>query len=283
MRATRERLTRRAGEAAREVRVRLRMRAPEERRLPDFMVIGAQRCGTTSLFNYLSAHPDVTPSLGKEVHFFTRHWGCGIRWYRAHFPPCASPTTTFEATPYYLFHPHAPWRAAQVLPHARMIVLLRDPIARAVSHYRHNLALGNEHMSFADAIAAEHDRTAAEFQRMLDDPGYESTAVQRYSYVGRGRYAEQLERWFSAFPPERFLLLRTEELEHDAARVVARALEFLGLRPWATIPFERLSHRSRSAPAGVSDDTIRRLEAAFRADGERLAAMLGPEYSYSWS
>ena len=283
MREVRDRLTRRSAAAAREVRVRLRMRAADARRVPDFMVIGAQRCGTTSLFNYLSAHPDITPSLGKEVHFFTLHWHHGTTWYRAHFPSCSNQTTTFEATPYYLFHPHAPWRAAQVVPHARMIVVLRDPIARAVSHYRHNVALGTERLSFADAIAAEADRTAAELQRMHDEPGYESVAVQRYSYVGRGRYAEQLERWFSAFPPERFLLLRTEDLQRDTAEVVRRTLEFLGLRPWESIPFERLSHRSRPRPTGVAAATLRRLEHEFRADAERLVQMLGPDYAYTWS
>lgn len=279
---SRERTTRFVAMAAREVRVRARIRAGRSRRLPDFLVIGAQRCGTTSLFNYLAAHPDVRPSLGKELHFFTRHWRNGVIWYRAHFPPCTDAVATFEATPYYLFHPHAPYRAAEIVPSARLIVLLRDPVARAFSHYRHNVALGTEPLSFADALDAEPERVQPELERMVANPEYESRAVQRYSYVARGRYAEQIERWFEVYPRDRFLLLRTEDLEHDTANAYARTLAFLGLRPWTPPSFERLSQRSgRSQTADAV--LASRLEREFRSHNERLTRLLGPDYEWSRS
>jgi hypothetical protein len=102
--------------------------------LPDFLIIGGQRCGTTSLHHYLAAHPAVRPATGKELQFFSIHHGRGERWYRAHFPPPSPGTHSFEASPYYLFHPSVPARVAATLPAGRFIALLRDPVVRAYSH-----------------------------------------------------------------------------------------------------------------------------------------------------
>src|SRR5436309_16134274 len=107
--------------------------------LPDFIVIGAQKSGTGSLYAYLNGHPDVAGARVKEVHYFDLHYHRGVDWYLDQFPDeaAARPRCTGEASPYYLFHPHAPRRAFDLVPDARLIALLRDPVDRAISHYHH--------------------------------------------------------------------------------------------------------------------------------------------------
>lgn len=268
-----ERPSRVVAETARTARAWTRVPRSASRRLPDFLIVGGQRCGTTSLFNYLAAHPDVVPSLGKELHFFTKHWRHGPAWYRAHFPTIGEPGLTFEATPYYLYHPHAPWRAAQVVPRAKLIVLLRDPVTRAYSHYQHNRARRFEHLSFRDALAAEPERIEAELTKMLGHPGYESRAVQLYSYRSRGRYAEQLGRWLERFPRDRVLVLRSEALHRDTLATFARTLEFLGLREWLPRRFDVLARRSgRSAEPPTEE--FEELREYYRPFNTRLARLL---------
>jgi Sulfotransferase domain len=178
------------------------------RPLPDFLIIGGQRCGTTSHYYYLRAHPQVLAALVKEVHFLSLHWTRGEGWYRAQFPLRAGKAgrrpaapLTFEATPYYLAHPLAPSRAAPLLPEVKLLVLLRDPVSRAWSHYRHMVRLGLEPLSFEEAIAQEPARLAGEVERIRSDPHYDAVRHRRYSYLARGAYAEQLQQWLGHFPP----------------------------------------------------------------------------------
>src|SRR5690242_6983741 len=158
------------------------------RLLPDFLIIGTQRGGTTSLYHYLEAHPCIGPSTTKEIHFFDRRVNKGIAWYRGHFPTRIEKYyverlhgrafITGEASPSYLFHPHVPRRIAKVLPHTKLIILLRNPIDRAYCQYYHSLELGYETLSFEEAIQGEEERTAREREKMLKDEGYESYAYK---------------------------------------------------------------------------------------------------------
>src|SRR5207248_4207503 len=135
-------------------RVLLRRPTARLRATPDFLVVGAQRSGTTSLFRYLAAHPAVGAPVRKEIQYFTLHYQRGDGWYRTHFPMTGRQRVTFEATPYYLFHPAAPQRAASSVPHAKVIVLLRDPVSRTFSHWQHNASRGLEHLGFEAALDA---------------------------------------------------------------------------------------------------------------------------------
>jgi Sulfotransferase domain len=160
--------------AARETLTGWRMLSAGRRPLPDFLILGAQRSGTTSLYNYLAAHPLVLPAVpSKGVHYFDKHADRSLRWYRAHFPtraqrrrrehPAGSPTVTGEGSPYYLFHPHGPARAAAAVPDARLIVMLRDPVERAYSHYQQEYARGFEDAgSFEAALDLEPSRLEGE-------------------------------------------------------------------------------------------------------------------------
>ena len=179
------------------------------RLLPDFLIIGTQRGGTTSLYNYLMGRPGVGPAAVKELHFFDKKFHKGSTWYRAHFPTGIQKYAfeltrkhhfvTGEASAYYLFHPHAPRRIAQLLPDAKLIVLLRNPIDRAYSQYNFEVDLGRESLSFEDAVAAEEERIGKERERILADERYVSFDHSRYSYLARGVYVDQLRTGWASF------------------------------------------------------------------------------------
>jgi hypothetical protein len=229
--------------------------------LPDFLVIGGQRCGTTSLHSYLAAHPQVRAATGKELQYFSLHYGRGERWYRGHFPPSSPGTVSFEASPLYLFHPDAPSRVAATLPTGRFVALLRDPVERAWSHYLHTRSYGHEPLDFAGALAAEESR--------LSTPD----GWRRYSYAARGRYAEQLSRWLAHVPRERLHVLRSEDLYADPAAVYAGVLEFLDLEPFT--PPEFAVHTRRVDRSSPPPEVARQLREHFAPHNARLADLLG--------
>jgi Sulfotransferase domain len=259
-----------------QLRVGARASTGDWRRLPDLLVIGAQRCGTSTLYRHLGHHPDVAPSLRKEVEYFSRRYARGERWYRAHFAlSFGRPRLVFEATPDYLFHPLAAERAAVVVPEARLVVMLRDPVARAWSHYHHMVDLGHEPLAFAAAVAAEDDRCAPDLARVRADPRHDPVALLRYSYVARGRYAEQLVRWRAHFPTERLLVVRSEDFFADPPSVFGRVLEFLGLRPWEPADFVNVSRQRRPAPPAISERCRAGLGERFAGPNADLVALLG--------
>jgi len=203
------------------------------RGLPSVLVIGAQKGGTTSLFNYLVRRPDVLPSIRKEVHYFDFHYARGVTWYRGHFPYAhrLRRSLTLDATPYYLVHPLVPERAARLLPKVKLIALLRNPVDRALSHYQHEVRGGRESLSFAEAIEKESERLAGEEERLRSEPGYYSWNHHRYAYTRRGLYIEQLRRWMQHFPRSQLLVLQSEWLFRDPVAATAAVHDFLGLRP----------------------------------------------------
>ena len=241
------------------------------RPLPDFLILGAQKAGTTALYAYLRWHPEITGPSFKEVSFFDRHYAKGERWYRAHMP-VRRRSLVGEASPSYLFHPLAPERVAGMLPGARLIALLRNPVDRAFSHYQHEVALGREPLSFEDAVDREDERMQSELERMLRDPSYFSLAWWNYTYIARGRYAEQLERWFAAFPREQLLVLFTEELSADTAATYRRVLDFLGVTARDLETYPRIFDRDY---ADMNPGTRARLHKEFENPNRRLASLLG--------
>lgn len=278
--------------AVTEAQLTLRSRLDPHRPLPDLLIIGGQRCGTSSLYKYLSAHPLIVPSLRKEIRYFNRHHGKGDAWYRAHFASRAHrrllarrhgrAPLTFEATPAYLFHPLAPARAFAVVPDARLVAVLRNPVDRALSHYHHSVRRGWEPLSFADALAAEADRLAGHAERLASEPTYTSNDYLRYSYTARGFYAEQLERWLACYGRERLLVLRSEDLFERPVDTLHRLLGFLGLPAWA--PGRLANHSYGGAPRPARDEMApalrAELEDRFRASNRRLVELVGGDVSW---
>ncbi len=248
--------------------------------LPDFVIIGAQKCGTKSLYNYLSRHPQVRAARRKEVHYFDLNFTKSVSWYESYFPLSGGQPRSFktgEASPYYIFHPHAASRIANVLPDVRLIALLRNPVDRAYSHYQHSVKFGYEKLSFEDALQRESEVLPVEIQRMESDPEYNSFAHRHYSYVARGLYADQLERWLAVTDRERLLPLISERLFLDPGSVFDEVLRFLELGPWGPDSWPVLN-------PGTYDDrmnpeTRQRLQTLFLPHNERLARMTGLDVS----
>lgn len=246
-------------------------------RLPEFLVIGAQRAGTTSLYEYLTRHRDIAPAARKETHFFSLFYLRGLRWYREQFPGGGG--ITGEATPYYLFHPAAPARVRTDCPDVRLIVLLRDPVERAFSQYKHSVKQGWESLSFEEALREEPNRLRHEDDRRLSDPSYRSFAHQHLSYGARGRYSQQLERWLERFPRQQLLVLSSESFFRDPQDVLTRTFRFLGVPDQAIGPFE--PRNVSTSAAAMPEETRARLRDHFSLQNARLFAMLGDDFGWN--
>lgn len=193
--------------------------------LPTFLIAGAMRCGTTSLNAYLREHPEISVGHPKEVHFFDQNYERGVDWYLRHFPDSDDSNAVGEATPGYIYFPEVAKRIATTLPDVKILLLLRDPVDRAYSHYWHNRSVGRERLDFAEAIASEPKR----LERSRD---YRA----RYSYLDRGRYGGQLENLLHFIPLEQILVQTFDEIASDPTTVYRRTCRFLGVSDDYTPP-----------------------------------------------
>jgi Sulfotransferase domain len=256
------------------------------RRLPDFLILGAQKAGTTALYAYLREHPALTGPAWKEVSFFDRQFWRGEAWYRGNFPNkvylrairsrAGVDPIVGEASPSYVFHPLAPERAAELVPDARLIVLVRNPVDRALSHYHHEVALGREPLPFEQALDDEETRMAGELERMRD-PRYFSHAWWNFTYQARGRYAEQLERWLELFPHEQLLVIPSEDLLQRSRETYAHVLDFLGAPPHELAAYPRIFEREYPPMDPATRD---RLRDHFAEPNRRLYELLGRDLGW---
>lgn len=237
------------------------------RPLPDFLIVGAKRCGTSWSYRTLAEHPRVLRAWRKEIHYFDRDdaFARGPGWYRAHFPRTWPGVLTGEATPEYLYVPAVAPRLAALVPDAKLIALLRDPIDRAHSHYEHNRRVGVERRTFEAALEAQAENV---------ETGDDDDA----SYLTRGHYAEQLARLFQHFAPERVLVVRSEDFFDRSDAVMGTMLRFLGL-PAGHRPF---SGGPRHSPyPSMPEATRARLVEYYRSHNERLYGLLGRDMGFS--
>jgi len=277
--------------------------------LPNLVVIGGLKCGTTSLHHYLNLHPEISMSRPKELNFFVAelNWELGAEWYGAHFDPGAA--VRGETSPHYTDRPRldgVAGRMHELIPHARLVYVVRDPIDRLLSHFLHNVGGGYEERSMEEAVGTDGS-----------------------AYVDRSRYAFQLEPYLEAFGPERVEIVSREELKSDRRATMHRLFEFVGVEPeftseefdreWETggakgggrfrlmdravrVPglkaldrnFDRLPERMRwrlerivhdpdsgeGAKPQLPDGLRSRLAETFRPDVERLEALAGR--SFGW-
>ena len=251
-------------------RLTVRRLTAGRRQWPDFVIIGAQRAGTTSLTQWLYAHPQVKAARARELHYFDLNYGLGPNWYRSNFPVRSEGQISGESTPYLLFHPLAPERVARDLPETtRFIVLLREPVERAISQYWLNRRCGHEPLPFRDAVDRERERLAG--QEEIIRRGQLSDSHQRFSYVARGRYAEQLQRWFRHVHQERILVVQSEELFEST--VVADGVQrWLGLEASGQ-PFPRGNDAVRHEE--IDSAVIDRLRTHFAPLNQDLEDLLG--------
>jgi Sulfotransferase domain len=206
---------------------------PQRPRRPDFLVIGAMKAGTTSLYQHLRAHPDVFMPATKELHFFPadKNWTRGMAWYEAQFAGSESSRVRGEASPSYSQADQFPGvaaRVAETLPDVKLVYLVREPVARMQSMYLHQLASGAEARDVEVALR------------------------QNPIYLNSSRYAWQLDQYLEYFPRERVHVCTTEQLATDPTAALQGIFRFLDIddtwTPQRTIAAGRSAdHRVRSA------------------------------------
>jgi hypothetical protein len=280
----------RANRAARETAKRVLRRYGEItvglRRGPDFVIIGAKRGGTTSLYNYVLEHPFIHPLFPgrihlKGVHYYDSNYTRGLRWYRSHFPlqaggrhlarPGITSAIAGEASPYYLFHPLAAERLARDFPDVRIIVVLRDPVERAYSHWKERTHHGGETLTFEKALEAEESRLAGEAERIVAEPGYRSVEHENHSYLAQGRYLDMLPRWFALFGRDQFHIAASEDFYAEPESQVNQIWKFAGLPPARLA--SRIRHNYLPAP-DIRPETRQRLQQALADHNRGLEELL---------
>jgi hypothetical protein len=257
------------------------------RGLPDCIVIGAQKSGTTSMFGYLGQHPQLLPSFRKEVHFFdggldpgVDNFAKGLPWYCAHFPlrrSIGAGQKMFEASPLYIFNPLAPRRIAALVPGVKIVALLRNPTERAISHYFHNKrsGQGREPLTIHEALQAEERR----LEPVIGRQDYKNDAFIHHSYKRRGLYREQLERYFQCFPRDQILVMSSETFFAEPEACLERVFAFVGVDPRYKV--ENLMPRNvANNRSDVTPDVYEYLDRFFRLHNQELYEMMGEDYGW---
>jgi len=227
----------------------------KERLVPSFIIIGAARAGTTSLYAYLNSHPNVLPAAKKETVFFNYAYHPNLDWYRMYFPTVLEQEKlkkqkalqniiTGEATPSYLIDPHVPQRISEMLPDVKLIVLLRNPIERALSHYHHNVFFGIEKLPFEQAIKKESERINKSFEELKNEQfdfndnivsyflrlmTFKTKNYFNFSYLESGKYVEHLKNWLDIFPRKQLLIIKSEDFFDNTKNVFYDVQDFLDL------------------------------------------------------
>jgi hypothetical protein len=258
--------------------------------LPHFIIAGVPKCGTTALHRYLLAHPQVAAPARNEIGFFSDKYSAGLDWYRANFRlrtrSCreadysGTGIITGEHTPAYAIHPLAAERIAATLPHVRIIILLRDPVDRAYSHYQHEFRCGHERLGFRDALAAEPGRTALEVDRMRSEPGYRSSEYVRHAYLDQGIYRPMLERIFRHLDRSRVMVIKSERLFADAQGVYDEVLAFLSLHPFHLRNFDKFNSGAYLPLQGADPVLDRELREYFKPFNESLHSLPGIDFDW---
>lgn len=254
------------------------------RTLPDFLIIGAQKSGTTSLYSYLGQHPQLMPSLKKEVHFFdgglnsnVDNFNKGEAWYRSHFPLNRNTDRkAFEVSPLYIFNPLVPQRIAKLIPEVKLIAILRNPVERAISHYFHERRLGHESLSIMEALQKEEER----LKPVIAKQDYKNDAFRHYSYKSRGVYHEQIKRYLDYFPMNRILVMNSETLFKQPEDTLRRIFQFIGIDQEFTVKNLKPRNVGKKNRTEIDSDVYDYLEDYFRPHNQYLYELIGQNYGW---
>lgn len=242
--------------------------------IPDFIIIGVQRGGTTSLYEYLIKHPDVGSTSSKEIHFFDNQYEKGTKWYLEQFSSKKGKISG-EASPYYIFHPLTPKRIHELVPSVKLIVLLRNPVERAFSHYKLAVRTGNETLSFDEAIKAESMRLKNSEKEIMG--GKNSSNHQRQSYLSRGIYVKQLKRYYDLFPKDNILVIKSEDFFEFPNQTYKQVLKFLGLKNIEMKDFPAYNYGGEQK---IDNDLRKKLVRYFTPHNKKLYDLLGMDFGW---
>ncbi len=257
--------------------------------LPNFIIIGIQKGGTTSLYQYLSHHPYISASACKEIHYFSNHYNKGIDWYRSFFPTvfykfflqifAGKSILTGEASPSYLFRPHAAKRIYELLPHCKLVILLRNPVDRALSQYVQHRKSGKVLESLESVILRAKKEYPEQFQKMQEDKTYKGESC--LSLLKKGIYIEQIKEWQKYFPKEQMLILKSEDLFSEPNQVYQEVLDFLDIPPYE-LEHYRVFNKGKYEKFNVkiSPELRKELVEFFQPHNETLYDFLGKDFAW---
>ena len=200
------------------------------RPLPNFIIVGGQKCGSSALYKFISQHPDVKRAFVKEPHYFSGEFSSKSKlWYRAQFPRVKAHQQTGEASPSYCTHPLAPKRIKEQIPDCKLVFIVRNPVDRAVSNYYHSVKYGVEDLDIEKAFDRPMELFDEEYQKMADNPTYKSSFYNRHAYIHKGLYMFHLKRWTNQFPRHQILILENENLLIQPQQTYDKLCHFLDL------------------------------------------------------
>ena len=249
--------------------------------LPDLIVIGVVRGGTTSLYHYLAQHPCIRKSAYDEIGFFDDNYHLGLNWYRSMFPTRFTKQSiekkhgkfiTYEVTPFYIYSKKVASRIQSILPHVKLITILRNPIDRAYSNYHLSVRMGNEKRTFEEAIEKDFE-TLKEIEPFKNSKPEYYQQIAGESYIARGFYAEQLKTWLELFHKDQILIITTEELGSDSQRT----FDFLGLPKHKVKDLEKKNEASYSP---MMEKTRKILVDYFKPHNQQLYDLLGIKFDW---
>ncbi len=254
--------------------------------LPDFLIIGAGKCGTTSLYNYLIQHPNISAAKFKELNYFGRRW---TKFYRPNFPTIFSKfffkrfqkelLITGEASPYYLINPLVANEVRKKIPSIKIIILLRNPVDRAFSQYNQWKKTGIETHTFEDAIKLEKIKNKKEWENYIDDDSPGSRSHVRFSYLAGGLYYEQIKNWMSVFPKEQFLILKAEDFFSEPSKIFSQILDFLEVKHYEVDFSKKYNARQYKE---INPNSKKFLQNFFKPHNEKLYKLLGRNFNWDY-
>jgi len=256
--------------------------------LPDFYIIGTQKGGTSSLYGYMTNHPSIQPCYSKEPSYFDRYFDRGLDWYKVNFPfkihrfivtkILQKKFITGEASVRYLDHPHTPQRIKQVTPHAKFIILLRNPITRAFSQHTRVKNNNRESLTFRDAFLNESKRTKEDYKKIFSDPFYYADSYFTYSYFEHGIYVDKIKHWMEVFPKEQFLIIQSEEFFSDPSKIYNQVLDFLGVENFELDTYRTYGKVNKNRK--IDSIFYNELLDYFKPHNQRLYELLGREFDW---
>ena len=258
--------------------------------LPDFYILGAEKCGTSSLFIYISEHPSSLHPISKEPKFFGKYYGRGLNWYRVGFPfkfqkyyannIKQKKLLTGDATVRYLDNPNVPDRIKQVTPNAKFIIMLRNPIDRAYSQYNMMVHDGVENLTFEEALEQEEERAITHFKKMQLDHNYYSDDYFYFGYTHRGIYVDKIKFWMEHFPKENFQIIKSEDFFQDPSEIYKETLDFLQLENYDLKQYKTVGTIAYKDPT-MNEKTRENLIEFFKPHNNRLESFLGIKFDWN--
>ena len=250
---------------------------------PDFLIIGAMKCGTTSLYQYLTMHPQVAAANHKELHYFDMNFDKGLNWYFDQFPQNKENKITGEATPFYIFSPDIPKKVFQLFPKIKLIVLLRNPVERAISHYYYFDLRNRRRRHDNKEIKLEFDQIFEIEKKRMDDldaffQAFTFGEIQFYC-TGLGIYINQIKRWREYFPECQMLIIDSDNLLNDTANTVNKVFEFLGLPNYNLASYETYNKNYRKKE--IKKETIDQLYDFYEKYNQELEDYLGIKFNWN--